>query len=213
MQIIVYIVQSVATLILEAFSLVPKRDLFLYEKFDAIRPYYGTQCLDVGCGHGDFAKFLHDQSIQVTGLDVVSQCRHREIPTVLFDGTRMPFADKSFDTTIVMFALHHALHQMPLLSEVARITTGHVLIAEDIIENRFDAVLADFHLRTSPWSKGIDAFHAHDEWVEKFGQRGLRLETSLPIPRYKEPIYPVARRVYVLSPLGKPDEVGVAQLS
>lgn len=193
-------VQYFGRLVLEVLSLVPKRDLFLYEKFDAIRSYYGRQCLDVGCGHGDFGRFLHDQGIRVTGLDVVRRCRHPQIPAVLFDGSRIPFADNSFDTGIVMFALHHARHQTRLLSETARVSAGHVIVAEDIIENWLDTVLACLHLCSSQWSKGVGSSHAHGEWLEIFRQHGLRLESSLSIPRYKEPIYPVARRVFVLSP-------------
>jgi len=98
-----------------------------------------------------------------------------------------------------MFALHHAADQDALLNEVIRVTRKTIIIAEDVIETPFDRILANIHLETSVWSKGEDSFHSNKEWQVIFKQKNLHLEAVLPIPRYKEPLYPVARCVYALS--------------
>lgn len=176
------------------------RDLFLDEKFTMVRQYYGNECLDVGCGYGDFAKLLLQQGIDVTGIDIVDRNRHPDVRSLHFDGVSVPFDDKSFSTSIVMFALHHAENQRALLTDVARVTRNYILIAEDTIENPLDRILANIHLHSSPWSKGKDSFHSHAKWLEIFNEHNLRVEKVLEIPRYKEPLYPVSRRVYVLAP-------------
>ena len=195
-----YICRYFLSLGLQLIGLTDKSDLFLHEKYTTIREAYGPTCLDVGCGYADFAHFLIQEGNKVTGIDIVDQCRHDEVPTSLFNGVDIAFEDNSFDTSIVMFALHHAKDQEALLDEVARVTRHHIIIAEDIIEKPFDQLLANFHLHTSLWSKGKDAFHSHTEWLEIFSSHGLQVIKSHLIPRYKEPIYPVARRVYILTP-------------
>ena len=67
-----------------------------------------------------------------------------------------------------------------------------------MLENRLDRLFAEGHIRSSQWSQGSKGFHTHQEWLAIFAKLGLELVTIRKIPRYKEPIYPVARRVYVL---------------
>ena len=52
---VIYVIRYFIRLVLEIFSLADKTDLFIDEKYHSIRIYYGRKCLDVGCGHGDFA--------------------------------------------------------------------------------------------------------------------------------------------------------------
>jgi len=97
-----------------------------------------------------------------------------------------------------MFILHHADDQIEVLAEMARVTDGYILIGEDVPENGLDRVFAAAHIHSSQWTKGAKGFHTHDEWSGIFSKLGLRLVETIKVPRYKEPIYPVARRIYVL---------------
>ncbi len=173
-------------------------DLFEKEKFSDLQTYYQAEVLDVGCGRGDFAKMLFDEGLDVACIDVVNKIAFPELSFTPYDGNNIPFADNRFKTSLAMFILHHADDQQQVLAEMARVTDGHILIGEDVLENRLDRLFAEGHIRSSQWSQGAKGFHTHQEWLAIFAKLGLELVETRKIPRYKEPIYPVARRVYVL---------------
>ncbi len=173
-------------------------DLFEEEKFTKLRHYYQAPVLDVGCGRGDYAMMLKREGIEVSCLDVVEKCAYPELPFQPYDGLNIPYSDKCFKTSLAMFILHHADDQRQVLAEMSRVTDGHILIGEDVLENRLDRVFAEAHIRSSQWSQGSKGFHTHDEWLGIFDKLNLNLVETVRVPRYKEPIYPVARRIYVL---------------
>ena len=86
------------------------------------------------------------------------------------------------------------------LLEAARVTKGYLIVAEDTIENLLDSILSYFHIRSTKWAKGTDSFHSNLDWVKIFKANGLKVVTTVKIPRHKEPIYPVSRVIYVLKP-------------
>ncbi len=187
-------------LCMRCFSLRPRKDLFLEEKFYRIKKHYGADCLDVGSGYGDFTHFLSSHGVATTGIDVVNKGRHGDSKTQLFDGKTIPFPTDSFDTSIAMFVLHHAQDQRWLLKELGRVARHRVIIAEDVIETFVDKLLGSVHLRTSVWSEAKNSFHPDKEWRRRFEQLGWRLLEVIEISRCKAPFYPVNRRVYVLAP-------------
>lgn len=187
-------------LALRSVALAPARDLFLDEKFHRIRQHYGADCLDVGSGYGNFAQFLRANGIATTMIDVVDEGRHPEHKTLLFDGRTIPFPNKSFDTAIAMFVLHHAQDQRTLLAEIGRVTRHRVIVAEDVMETGLDRLLGSIHLKTSIWSEARDSFHPDAEWRKIFAGLGWHLLETVAISPCKAPFYPVSRRVYVLAP-------------
>jgi len=44
------------------------------------------------------------------------------LPYVAYDGLRLPFADATFDTTLVLLTLHHCAAPEPVLDEALRVT-------------------------------------------------------------------------------------------
>jgi len=176
----------------------PKTDLFLAEKYTNLKQYYASNILDVGSGRGDYAKMLKNDGYDVSCIDVVNKIQYEDLPFQHYNGLDIPHPDKCFKTSLAMFVLHHADDQVRVLSEMARVTDGHMLIGEDVLENKLDRVFAEGHIRSSQWSQGSKGFHTHPEWLEIFKRLGLELVDMQRIPRFKEPIYPVARRVYVL---------------
>lgn len=175
-----------------------KTDLFLEEKYTRLKDYYASDVLDVGSGHGDYARMLKEDGLTVSCIDVVNRIKYPDLPFRSYNGLDIPFPDKAFRTSLAMFILHHADDQVRVLSEMARVTEGHLLIGEDVLETRLDRVFAEAHIRSSQWSQGSKGFHTHPEWLEIFGGLGLELVDMQIVPRYKEPIYPVSRRIYVL---------------
>ena len=183
---------------LQCLSLTPRRDLFLEEKYQLIRSHYAGPCLDVGSGYGDFAAFLQSAGLAVTAVDVADQGQQPDIEPQIFDGSTIPFPAQSFDTVIAMFVLHHAHDQLRLLAECGRVARRRIIVGEDVTETPVDKLLASIHLWSSPWGRARASCHSDGRWREIFDDLGWRLLTVVRIPRYKDPLYPINRRIYVI---------------
>ena len=176
-----------------------KKDYFIDYKYEKIKHYYGRHCLDIGAGNGDFSRFLKSNNHHVTSLDVVNKAKESYANHItLFNGKDIPFDKKSFDTSILMFVLHHTNWQKQLIQDCIRVTKKYIIIAEDIIHNTFDSWMGAIHLNSSPWAKGNDSFKSHRGWLDFFSENNLEILECVEIPRWTYPVYPVARYVYVL---------------
>lgn len=176
----------------------PKTDFFLSYKYHDLKKYYGENCLDVGAGTSRFSKFVSENGHKIQPIDIVDKCEFDELNLQLFDGENISFDDNAFDTTLLMFVLHHTDVQDALIEECKRVTKGYILIAEDVIRNRFDKIMGNIHLGTSPWSKSENGFRTDAEWIRFFQLKKLAVIDSLVISRSVYPVYPVSRKIYVL---------------
>lgn len=175
-----------------------KIDFFIKYKYFQIKRFYGRKCLDIGAGTGRFSKFLKSMGHQVNAIDVVDKSEHPELGLTVFNGKNIPYQDKQFDTSIMMFVLHHTDHVRRLLQECIRVTTKRIIIGEDIMICDIDKVFGNIHLGTSPWSKSLNGFKSDQGWRELFAQLKLKLVKTVCIPRNVYPVYPVVRKIYVL---------------
>jgi ubiquinone/menaquinone biosynthesis C-methylase UbiE len=91
--------------------------------------------LDVGSGIGDVTQLLMKEGYQVTALDVKNISFIPTIKPVIYDGRVMPFADKSFDTALILTVLHHAHNPETVLLEAARVAR-RVIIIEDVYSSK-----------------------------------------------------------------------------
>src|SRR5690348_10978328 len=75
--------------------------------FDHLLPQNAC-VLDTGCGNGLVSATLQRlrPDISVRGVDVLPR-DHAAIPVQIFDGSRIPFADGSFDVVLLSDVLHH----------------------------------------------------------------------------------------------------------
>jgi len=175
-----------------------KIDFLLCYKYFKIQRSYGKKCLDIGSGSGRFAKFLWSKGHNVNAIDVVNKSEHPEIDLTIFDGKSIPFKDKEFETSILMFVLHHTDYTKELLKECIRVTSKRIIIGEDIMVNTLDRILGNIHLGTSPWSKSRNGFKTDKGWQRLFVKNNLKLVKTVTISRCAYPVYPVQRKIYVL---------------
>lgn len=95
----------------------------------------GDSVLDVGCGTGHMlAELSLFRAIAPHGVDLaLHPDRFPDIPISCFDGRTLPFADKTFDATMVCYVLHHLEPDdaAALLAEVARVTRRKIFLIED----------------------------------------------------------------------------------
>lgn len=132
--------------------------------------------LDVGCGDARLATRLRRRlpHLSIVGTDVMPGLPG--IPRIVSDGRRLPFADASFDATLLVDVLHHADDPAATLREAARVSRRSIVIKD--------------HLRTGRWSQAVLAFmdwfgnrphgvalgyrfFAQDEWDHLFTTLGL----------------------------------------
>lgn len=125
----------------------------------------GGQVLDVGTGPGHFLEVLienlqdfeHITAIDPVEPDEDSPVHHHErVSFRQMDATRLDFADASFDTVGIAFALHHLPDVEAALSEMYRVLKpdGHLIIIEQFRDEATPTqqTAIDFH----HWMASLD---------------------------------------------------------
>ncbi len=94
--------------------------------------------LDLGAGEGYVGAILQERhGAEVILADVIDLNR-TALPHVRYDGHVLPFADDTFDVTLLLFVLHHTERPETVLREALRVTRGAVLIWESVYESETD---------------------------------------------------------------------------
>jgi SAM-dependent methyltransferase len=108
----------------------------------------GARVLDVGCGDGLISAVLQSRRPDLTlrGIDVLPR-KHTHIPVEIFDGSRIPFDDQSFDVVLFSDVLHHTPDPAILLHESRRVAAHCILIKD---HNR-NGLAAGARLRFMDW--------------------------------------------------------------
>lgn len=93
----------------------------------------GEKILDIGAGGGWIGKEIQNRkSASVTLLDVMNFNQTLDLKLILYDGKNIPFPVNSFDTSLLIFTLHHCLNPLKVLNEAKRVTREKIIIIEDI---------------------------------------------------------------------------------
>lgn len=112
-------------------------DLQLRYVIDGLRQYAPQahgRLLDVGCGDKPYEHLFTAQVDEYIGIEYASTYEltaagTRKKADVLYDGTRLPFDDASFDTVINVQVLEHTPQPQHLLNEIGRVLRpGGILI-------------------------------------------------------------------------------------
>ncbi len=101
--------------------------------------------IDVGAGSGEIAWNIKNMrpGLNIVGADILLR-KDSRIDIVKFNGTKLPFADKSFDFSMLVDVLHHTEDPAVLLSECARVSRRFVLVKDHICETRWDNICLRF---------------------------------------------------------------------
>ena len=65
----------------------------------------------------------------------------------IYDGLTIPYPDKSFDTAIIVFTLHHIPQSRKYFQEIMRVTKKRIIILEETYDNIFQKL----HLYYRDW--------------------------------------------------------------
>jgi SAM-dependent methyltransferase len=112
-------------------------DPAFYGKYtDALRPRKaGGRVLDVGCGVGQVVGALTREGIEAYGVDVsepnLERARKFSDRCTLYDGRRLPFPDRHFDSVGALNVLEHVDEPEAFLAELVRVTApgGRVVVS------------------------------------------------------------------------------------
>lgn len=126
-----------------AYRLYRERVKAKYEFAECAPHLLGRRFLDYGSGGGVFASLLQDRGFDVQTADVIDWRSEQSdgVPfTHLKRPDRIPFPDKTFDTTFVYSVLHHidAENLSGVLNELRRVSK-RIIVKEDIIGARFNS--------------------------------------------------------------------------
>ena len=140
--------------------------------------------LDVGCGTGKISRMITEQNamLSIEGIDILAQPQ-AQIPVKVFDGSKIPFEDKSFDAVIFVDVLHHTNNHTQLLNEALRVSKGAVVVKDHIYKNRLDfAILAfmDWVGNESLGIRSIYNYYSLEQWEQLFKEIGItKSETKM----------------------------------
>lgn len=126
-----------------------------------------SSILDIGGGWGFYSEPLRKRGHSVTVLEVVKP-GFQKAPVVLYDANRFPFADKSFDVSLLITVLHHTPDPEKVLREVHRVTRKAVIVVEDIYRHRLGRLWT--HLRDQFYNFELfghpSQFRTKKDWLE-----------------------------------------------
>jgi SAM-dependent methyltransferase len=126
----------------------------------------GKNALDVATGGGHVARRLRDAGLQVTTLDPAPGMG----ADVVAPAEEIPFADSSFDVVACRVAAHHFTDAGRAVGEMARVSRGLVLVADNLFLNEHveeaERLRDPTHVRC--YSEG--------EWRELFAAAGLEVD-------------------------------------
>jgi ubiquinone/menaquinone biosynthesis C-methylase UbiE len=149
---------------------------------EAIAPFLvGKHLLDLGAGEGYVTAALKQLTdLWVCAVDI-GPYQRIAAPYLIYDGTRLPFHDASFDTTLISLALHHCADPEAVLDEALRVTAARLIILESVYRNRCERFCLE---RLDDWLSRYRhggemhpalAFKRVDEWQRIFAARSLEI--------------------------------------
>jgi SAM-dependent methyltransferase len=150
----------------------------------------GSRILDVGCGDGSIDCLITARrpDISIEGIDPLVR-PNAHIPVRAFDGTTIPFPDRTFDVVMFVDVLHHTKDPRVLLREAARV--GRAVLIKDHLREGF---LANETLRLMDWvgnaRYGVPLpynYWSKSAWIVAFAEFGLRPSTI----KFRLNLYPI----------------------
>ena len=133
--------------------------------------------LDIGGGWGFYAEPLARCGHHLTVLDVVKP-GYQKTPVVIYEPENpLPFADQSFDVSMLVTVLHHISDPEAILREAKRVTRKRLIVIEDLYHHSLGRLwtqwrdqLYNFEFFGHPCQ-----FRKKEEWLAAFRSLGFKV--------------------------------------
>ncbi|MFH0791720.1 MAG: methyltransferase domain-containing protein [bacterium] len=147
-----------------------------------ILPYIknSNSLIDIGSGTGDVAYFLQKQGMDITPVDVADFHGPRLVQPIIYDGKKLPFSDKHFDTALLLTVLHYTPDPDMVFSEAARVAKEIV-----IIETSFTTPISKFFTVITDASGNLrieafwNSYKTDQEWQKYFSKKGYHVADTV----------------------------------
>jgi ubiquinone/menaquinone biosynthesis C-methylase UbiE len=153
--------------------------------YDLLSFYLDGKILDIGSGNCLIAEKI-SKTNNITCIDVADNNKSK-LPLTVYDGEKIPCEDKLFDTSLLLYVLHHTTNQGELISEAARVTKKRIIVFEDVYTDSFSLFLLKlFDLGNYLSSKKIPMplnFRKEKEWtnlLKKYGDIEMKKDSDDP---------------------------------
>lgn len=163
-------------------------------KFSVLAPFFSRaeKVLDFGCGDLSLTRtlFKGNPTLNITGVDVIDFGRRpKGIKFYKYDGWRLPFEDKTFDTVLAYHVLHHCDSPLQSFKECFRVARKRLIIVEPTYRLGVEIPIMRFMdwLYNAWKSKSISMqyqFLSKRDWSDIFKQYRLRLQREIVVDRH-----------------------------
>lgn len=138
------------------------------------------QALDFGSGDGWFAREMGRSGLarHVVAVDVLRR-RRRFVDPILYDGVRLPFADRTFDLVYAIDVLHHTPHPTTTLRELLRCCRSHFVLKDHTYDSRLGRWTLALLDEAGNRRFGVPSLYNYQrgwEWLPVIEEAGLALE-------------------------------------
>ena len=154
---------------------------------DRINPYMSgsSSLLHIRCGNGRVAEtFADSHSVQL--VDTINR-NETPLPFALYNGTTLPFDDKSLDTSLLVNVLSHSENPIDSLREAIRVTRNRIIIKETVYFNEAQRCFSEFMdwfyacvIGDNPAAQHCN-FKNHKDWAEMGRGENLQLKADIDI--------------------------------
>lgn len=150
-------------------------------KLKRIFPYLQKDevIVDIGSGNGALVYLLKKEGFNVEPTDISNKSKFESVVPKICPGDKLPFADQSVDTVLLITMLHHTPHPEALVEEAMRVGKK-IIIMEDLFTNYVQKQLTFFTDSLVNWEfKGHPHTNKNDEeWKKLFERKNLQLNHS-----------------------------------
>jgi SAM-dependent methyltransferase len=158
------------------FYVAPRRARVLARLLAPLLPDHG-RILDVGCGDGTVSHGILRlcPGLHIEGLEVLPR-GSPQIKVSGYDGTSIPFPDKSFDAVMFVDVLHHAGDPAQLLCEGTRVAAKCVVIKDHIADGFLATAILRFMDRVGNARHGVALpynYWRREQWRREFERARL----------------------------------------